>query len=209
MGWFKLERAVDNNNDRTLTMTASPRRQMEEVAFKRKGITRECAQYVLDHEDYLPLLKGRQAYFRDFILTVVENRLKLPVDDAKIPELIQTMIDSGYMWDVFNRVKSSRRIARSVVSAVLSIQASGHEVEYDGFISVFRVMVEPRSVHLATFTFDEDQAVMHHLVVERLLSDPEAVQALINILDSRITDPLLALSLLDEGLVAPLLSGAL
>lgn len=183
---------------------------MEEVlAFKRKGITRECAQYVLDHEDYLPLLKGRQAYFRDFILTVVENRLKLPVDDAKIPELIQMMIDSGYMWDVFNRVKSSRRIARSVVSAVLSIQVSGHEVEYDGFISVFRVMVEPRSVYLAAFTVDEDQAVMHHLVVERLLSDPEAVQALINILDSRISDPLLALSLLDEGLVAPLLSGAL
>lgn len=193
-------------------MADSPRKQMEKVlAFKRKGGTmKECAQYVLDHEDWLPLLTNRQAYFRDFVLQMVKYRISLGIDDTLIPSIIKGMVNTGYMWDVFNRVKNTDRVAYAVITAALAIQNSGNEFSAETFTPVFRLIAEPvTNKGKVPFCLAEDNETMHPLVVEALLSDPEAVERLIVMCNARIKDPLLALSALRDDLSAPLLSGAL
>ena len=193
-------------------MADSPRKQMEKVlAFKRNDPTlKSCAQYVLDHEYWLPLLANRQAWFRDFVLQMVRYRIKLSIDDTLIPQIIKGMVDSGYMWDVFNKVKNTDRVAHAVIASALSVQSSGNEFSSETFTPVFRVIAEPvTNFKNVPFCLVDDDEIMHPLIVEALIADPEAVERLIAMCNLRIKDPLLALSALRDDLSAPLLSGAL
>lgn len=195
-------------------MADSPRKQMEKViVFKSKGnnVMRDCAQYVLDHEEWLPLLANRQAYFRDFVLDMVKYQYRFGIDDMLIPSIVQGMADSGYLWKVFNNLKNPDRVAHAVMSAALSVQAgSGKEFSADTFTPVFRVIAEPSKNRVKVpFCLAADEDVMHPLVVEALLEDPKVADRLISISEAGIKDAMLALSALHDDLSAPLMSGAL
>jgi hypothetical protein len=181
------------------------------IVFKRSNKTmKECAQYVLDHEYWLPLLRNRQAYYRDFVLEMVRYRIRFGIDDTLIPSIVQEMADSGYLWDIFNNLKKPERVAHAVMSSVLSVQSSGHYFSAETFKPVFRVIAESlRGREWVPFALAEDDDVMHPLVVAALLENPQAADRLISMSNAGIKDALLALSALDDDLTAPLLSGAL
>lgn len=193
-------------------MADSPRRMMEKViAFKRPHArVSECAQYALGREDWLELQRGShsQAYFRDFILKLIQYREDFDVDDTEIPKIISGMMDTGYLWETFNVVKHPDRIARSIMVAFNSVQTAGFESTASNFLAVFRVIID-KPAWVLPFAVGEDNDRFHPMIVERLVTDHEAAERLIMLVRSGITDPLLALSLIEEEVVAPLVAGAL
>lgn len=193
-------------------MADSPRRMMEKVlAFKAPfRDAKRHAQYVLGREDWLSLLRGShsQAHFRDFVLKLIEHGEKYGVDDTEIPRIIRGMMNTGYLWECFNYVKNQDRMARSIMVSFNSVQAAGFASTDANFLAVLKVVIDQPSFVLP-FAAEGDNDRMHPLIVEKLITNPEASERLIMVLRSGTTDPLLALSLIDEEVVAPLVAGAL
>lgn len=181
------------------------------IAFKRSSTgVRRCAQYALTREDWLDLVRGGpgQAYFRDFVLKLIGYREEFGVDDTEIPKIIRGMMDTGYLWECFNVLKREERMARSIMVAFNSVQRAGFESTESNFLAVFKIIIDQPSWVLP-FAVGENNDCFHPLIVERILNDPEATQRLLKLWRSKITDPLLALSLIGEEVVAPLAVGAL
>jgi len=193
-------------------MADSPRRIMEKVlAFKVPlPNTKRHAQYALGREDWLDLLRGNHsnAYFRDLVLKLIEYRERYGVDDAEIPRIIRGMIDSGHLWECFNHVKHQDRMARSIMASFSSVQAAGFDSTDAKFLVVLKVVIDQPSL-VIPFAVEGDDDRMHPLIVEKLVTDAEASERLVMLLRAGITNPLMALSLIDEEVVAPLVAGAL
>jgi hypothetical protein len=169
------------------------------------------ARYALGREDWIELLRGshQQAYFRDFILGLIGHGEKYGVvDDTDVPKIIRSMMNTGYLWECFNIVKHQDRMVRSIMVAFHSVQAAGFNTTDENFLVVFKVVLDQPSFVLP-FTAEGDNNRMHPLIVEKLITEPEAPERLIMLLRSGITNPLMALSLIDEEVVAPLVAGAL
>lgn len=168
------------------------------------------AQYVLGREDWLGLLRGShsQAHFRDFVLKLIEHGEKYGVDDTEVPRIIRGMMDTGYLWECFNSVKNQDRMARSIMVSFASVQAAGFESTEANFLEVFKVVID-RPAFVLPFAVEGNNDMMHPMIVDKLVTVPETRERLIMILRSGITSPLIALSLIDEEVVAPLVAGAL
>jgi hypothetical protein len=193
-------------------MADSPRRMMEKfLAFKAPLLTaKRHARYALGREDWLDLLRGShtQAYFRDFILKLIEHGEDYGVDDTEVPRIIRGMMNTGYLWECFNYVKNQDRMARSIMVSFNSLQAAGFESTDENFLAVLKVIIDQPSFVLP-FAAEGDNDRLHPLIVEKLITEPKASERLITLRRSGITNPLMALSLIDEEVVAPLVAGAL
>jgi hypothetical protein len=164
----------------------------------------------LGREDWLDLLRGShtQAYFRDFILKLIEHGEDYGVDDTEVPRVIRGMMNTGYLWECFNYVKNQDRMARSIMVSFNSLQAAGFESTDENFLAVLKVIIDQPSFVLP-FAAEGNNDRLHPLIVEKLITEPKASERLIMLLRSGITNPLMALSLIDEEVVAPLVAGAL
>lgn len=205
----ELKESHDGNGR---TMPDSPRRMMEKVLeFKTPLVEQKrFAKYALTREDWIELLHGshQQAYFRDFILNLIKYGEQYEVDDTEVPRMIRGLMNSGYLWRYFNRIKQQDLMARLIMISFSSIQWSSFDCTEDNFITVLEV-VSDKPTYVLALAAEDAEFRLHPMIVEKILSSPEVAQKITILLRSGITDPHLALSLVDDDIVAPLFSGAL
>lgn len=112
-------------------MGKSIQRQLGDISYSStaSNARRAAAIHALQSNDWMPLMKGRQAYYRDLLLDVIAYFVDEEVDPSRAPSVIKAITDDGYLWELIRRVNNNTTLASNVIyAAVRSLEVAGEEV---------------------------------------------------------------------------------
>jgi hypothetical protein len=182
---------------------------------------KEAASFILNHDYWLPLLRDRQAYFRDLVLSLVVTTTKRGLDDRAMAETLQHLIDNGYLWVALNKIKTPSIIVFALDIAACSLRRVDVAPEPENMQRVLSMLIEPEIrpgwnplVHRGdgagmVGVLPDEESYVDPEVVRLILDDASAVAKLANIVDNGIKDPAQAIAILKHGIQPALVDGAL
>lgn len=204
-------------------MAESPRRQMQTIidrAYAPNG-HKDAAAFILEHDYWFPLLRNRQAYFRDLVLSLVSKTSEHGLDDRAMAATVQYLIDNGYLWDALNKVKTPSIIVFALDIAACSLRMVDVAPEPENMHRVLSMLIEPEIrpgwnplVHRGDSTgmvnmASTEESYVDSEVMKIILDDASAVAKLANIIDNGVKDPAQAIAILEYGIQPSLVDGAL
>lgn len=204
-------------------MVYSPRTQMQKVLELRtpERAKKAAAEHVLEHEYWFPVLRGSQAYFRNFVLDLVYKTNELGLDDRKMPIALKNMMESGYLWYAFNKIKHPATVSNSLVIALNSLRFAGVKPTPHAIQRVFTLLVEPARPlgRIELIRQDKPDNMVGidikynpHLdpeITHAVLADAGAVKKLASIIDVGIEHTGQAIAILEQDIQPALMDGAL
>jgi hypothetical protein len=182
---------------------------------------KEAAAFILEHDYWFPLLRNRQAYFRDLVLSLVGKTNEHGLDDYAMALSLQHLIDTGYLWEALNKIKTPSIIVFALDIAACSLRMVGVAPEPENMQRVLSMLIEPEIrpgwnplVHRGDQTgmvnlASADESYVDAEVVRLILDDASAVAKLANIIDHGVKDPAQAIAILKYGIQPALVDGAL
>lgn len=204
-------------------MADSPRRQMQTIIdrdYAPKG-HKEAAAFILNHDYWFPLLRNRQAYFRDLVLSLVSKTSEHGLDDRAMAATVQHLIDNKYLWDALNKLKTPSIIVFALDIAACSLRKVDVAPEPENMQRVLSMLIEPEIrpgwnplVHRGdgggmVNSSSVEESYVDSEVVRIILDDASTVAKLANIIDNGIKDPAQAIAIMRYGIQPALVDGAL
>ena len=204
-------------------MTQSPRLQMQNVLDMSTKTKKQktAAAYILRHDYWFPVLRNSQAFFRNFVLDLVRGLNELGLDDRKMPVALKSMMDTGYLWSAFNKIKHPSTVSNALIIAANSLRIAGEPQSARNIERLFSLMVEPATPVGRIELIRQDQPDgmwgieirfnprFDPEITKLVLADPAAIRTLASAIDAGVEHTGQALAIVEDGIAPALMNGAL
>lgn len=206
-------------------MGKSIKRQLEDMSYSASvtASTRAAAIKALRSEEWLSLMKGRQAYYRDFVLAIIAYFVDAEMDDSPAESVVRDITESGFLWTAMTTLNHNKYLPSNMVYAsVRSLMESGTEVTPENARTIMyfylRCYSERPSIDMP-FVLGACENIgwmrlreIHGFtpeVTRRMAAGEVTPEALVEIAQRGIVRDSEALAILDEKVLPVLSSGSL